>query len=84
VATLAAQAAQVAQSVGGKGFTAAQYRDAIGTGRTLAIQILEFFDSISVTLRQGDLRRMRTDYQLVVGNTKVATLPSNGGDGIRK
>jgi selenocysteine-specific elongation factor len=67
IAALAAAAAVVAREVGGKGFTAAQYRDAIGTGRTLAIQILEFFDTIGVTLRNGDLRRMRPDYELVVG-----------------
>lgn len=70
VAALAASAAVVAQAVGGKGFTAAQYRDAIGTGRTLAIQILEFFDSVGVTHRNGDLRKMRPDYQLVVGNAE--------------
>jgi selenocysteine-specific elongation factor len=67
VAALAASAAKVEQEIGGKGFTAAQYRDAIGTGRTLAIQILEFFDDIGVTYRNGDLRRMRRDYQLLVG-----------------
>lgn len=70
VAALAASAAVVAQAVGGKGFTAAQYRDTIGTGRTLAIQILEFFDSVGVTHRNGDLRKMRPDYQLVVGNAE--------------
>ena len=32
------------------------------------IQILEFFDSIAVTRRSGDLRRMRPEYELVVGS----------------
>ena len=68
VAALAARAAVLAQEVGGKGFTAAQYRDAIGAGRNLVIQILEFFDSIAVTRRSGDLRRMRPEYELVVGS----------------
>jgi selenocysteine-specific elongation factor len=39
-------------------FTAAQFRDQIKTGRTVAIQILEFFDRHGVTLRRGDLRRL--------------------------
>ena len=39
-------------------FTAAQFRDQIKTGRTIAIQILEFFDRHGVTLRRGDLRRV--------------------------
>ena len=67
VAALAATASTVAHAVGGKGFSAAQFRDAIGTGRTLAIQILEFFDGAGVTYRNGDLRRMRPDYERVVG-----------------
>jgi selenocysteine-specific elongation factor len=68
VAALAASAAALAQDLGGKGFSAAQYRDAIGAGRNLVIQILEFFDSIGVTRRTGDLRKMRPDYELVVGS----------------
>lgn len=76
IATLAARAAVLTQEIGGKGFTAAQYRDAIGTGRTLAIQILEFFDSIGVTHRNGDLRKMRPDYELVVGAAAPYTPPA--------
>jgi selenocysteine-specific elongation factor len=41
-------------------FTAAQFRDWIKTGRTVAIQFLEFFDRHGVTLRRGDLRRVNT------------------------
>ena len=67
VAQLAATAAFLTKQSEGKGFTAAEYRDAIGTGRTLAIQILEFFDGAGVTRRNGDLRRMQPDYELVVG-----------------
>jgi selenocysteine-specific elongation factor len=38
---------------------AAQFRDRIGTGRKLAIQILEFFDRIGYTRRAGDGHRLR-------------------------
>ncbi len=41
--------------------SAAMFRDAIGTGRKLAILILEFFDRMGITVRVGDLRRVRTD-----------------------
>jgi selenocysteine-specific elongation factor len=68
VAALAARAAVLAQELAGKGFTAAQYRDAIGAGRNLVIQVLEFFDGIGVTRRNGDVRTMRDDYELVVGS----------------
>lgn len=36
--------------------TAAEFRDAIGTGRKVAIQILEFFDRAGITVRRGDRR----------------------------
>ena len=39
-------------------FTASQFRDRVGNGRKVAIQILEFFDRHGVTLRRGDLRRI--------------------------
>jgi selenocysteine-specific elongation factor len=39
-------------------FTAAQFRDAIGTGRDLAIAWLECLDRSRVTLRLGDVRRV--------------------------
>lgn len=38
---------------------AAAFRDRIGTGRKLAIQILEFFDRIGLTRRVGDGHRLR-------------------------
>jgi selenocysteine-specific elongation factor len=74
VAALAASAAALADAVGGKGFTAAQYRDATGVGRNRTIEILEFFDSIGVTYRNGDMRRVRSDFEQVVGHAEaVAT-----------
>lgn len=42
-------------------FTAAQFRDAVGCGRTLAIQVLEYFDRRGLTLRRGDQRRVVKD-----------------------
>ncbi|MCA0243305.1 MAG: selenocysteine-specific translation elongation factor [Proteobacteria bacterium] len=52
--------AQVAQRVaGGQAdgcFSAAQFRDALGTGRGLAIEWLECLDRQRVTVRRGDLR----------------------------
>jgi selenocysteine-specific elongation factor len=62
--------------VGGKGFTAAQYRDAIGIGRNQVIRILEFFDSIGVMRRDGDRRKVRPDYFLVVGQLDNAARPN--------
>jgi selenocysteine-specific elongation factor len=41
--------------------TAAAFRDHIGTGRKLAIIILEFLDRAGVTIRQGDLRKVRPE-----------------------
>ena len=61
IARLAAVAAQVATTEPRAGFSAAQYRDAIQTGRTLAIEILEFFDRTGLTRRIGDRRKMVTD-----------------------
>jgi selenocysteine-specific elongation factor len=53
-------------------FTAAQFRDQIKTGRTVAIQILEFFDRHGVTLRRGDLRRVNTPRLDLFGIPAVA------------
>lgn len=39
-------------------FSAAQFRDRVGSGRKVAIQILEFLDRHGVTFRRGDLRRI--------------------------
>jgi selenocysteine-specific elongation factor len=41
--------------------TAAAFRDRIGTGRKLAILVLEFFDRAGITARRGDLRRVQKD-----------------------
>jgi selenocysteine-specific elongation factor len=64
---LADAAVALAASTAPAGFTAAQFRDATGLGRTFIIQLLEFFDSIGVTARRGDERTMRPDYAATVG-----------------
>ena len=40
---------------------AAEFRDRVGAGRKLAIQILEFFDRIGYTRRTGDEHRLRQE-----------------------
>lgn len=39
-------------------FTAPEFRDRVQNGRKVAIQILDFFDKLGLTLRRGDLRRI--------------------------
>ena len=41
--------------------TASAFRDKIGSGRKVAIQILEFFDRAGVTVRHGDTRKVSRD-----------------------
>ena len=61
VAELAAAAHLLAKNSQNSKITVATFRDHIGTGRKLAIQILEFFDRSGMTVREGDLRRTRED-----------------------
>ena len=75
LATLAATAALVARSASKGLFTAAQYRDATGIGRTLAIRILEFFDTLGITQRIGDARKMHKNFVPVLGPDKPAPAP---------
>jgi selenocysteine-specific elongation factor len=56
VAELASIAEEIAARDAGGELTAARFRDAIDTGRKLAIQILEFFDRAGITTRRGDLQ----------------------------
>ncbi|ACK52238.1 selenocysteine-specific translation elongation factor [Methylocella silvestris BL2] len=58
-------------------FTAAQFRDLLGNGRKVAIQILEFFDRHGVTVHKGDLRRLDPRRLDLFG----APRPSSGADG---
>ncbi|MBV8170623.1 MAG: selenocysteine-specific translation elongation factor [Candidatus Eremiobacteraeota bacterium] len=43
----------------GASATMAQLRDAFGTSRRYALPLMEYFDGIGVTIRDGDLRRLR-------------------------
>ena len=72
LATLAANAALVARSASRGLFTAAQYRDATGIGRTAAIEILEFFDTLGITQRIGDARKMHKNFVPILGPAKPA------------
>jgi selenocysteine-specific elongation factor len=55
-------------------FSAAQFRDRVENGRKVAIQILDFFDHHSITLRRGDLRRInRNRLDLFADTTEGAT-----------
>lgn len=49
------------------GFTAAEYRDRVTSGRQLAIQVLDYLDRRGVTVRRGDLRRAGRDPAQVFG-----------------
>jgi len=60
---------------------AAEFRDRVGCGRKLAIQILEYFDRIGFSRRVGDAHRMRDPALLVdkpktihVGTTQSAQI----------
>ncbi|HSF21225.1 MAG TPA: selenocysteine-specific translation elongation factor [Burkholderiales bacterium] len=75
LATLAATAHALARA-NPNGFTAAQYRDATGIGRSLAIEILEFLDTLAITQRVGDARRMRKDFAPILGAAEPARAPA--------
>ena len=68
VAELAAAAHLLAKNSQNRKITVAAFRDHIGTGRKLAIQILEFFDRSGMTVREGDLRRTREDRLAMFGS----------------
>ena len=67
LAQLAATAAELSRSLETGCFSAGQFRDAIGTGRGLAIHYLEFFDALGITRRSGDLRCVRKDFASLLG-----------------
>jgi selenocysteine-specific elongation factor len=83
LATLAANAALVARSASKGLFSAAQYRDATGIGRTRVIKILEFFDTLGITQRIGDTRKMHKNFVPLLGAAKpaLAAAPAAGKDG---
>ena len=58
VQRMAEIAIDIAQRAPAHAFTAADFRDCLGNGRKVAIQILEFFDRHGFTVRRQDLRRI--------------------------
>jgi selenocysteine-specific elongation factor len=76
LATLAATAQAVARASPTGTFTAAQYRDATGIGRSLAIEILEFLDTLGITQRVGDARKLRKDFVPILGPAEPARAPA--------
>ena len=48
---------------------------ATGLGRSLAIEILEFFDTLGVTQRLGDMRKMRKDFVPILGAAAAPARP---------
>lgn len=62
--SLAAQSPQ-------QSFIAAEFRDASGVNRTLAIEILECLDRMGITQRVGDARKIRKEYVTVLGPATV-------------
>ena len=67
VIAMAEAAHALAASEGEDGFTAGQFRDRIGCGRQLGIQVLEYFDRRSITVRRGDSRRSGKPIATVFG-----------------
>ena len=61
VARLAEIVREIAGAAPDGSVTAAEFRDRIGTGRKLAIQILEYFDRIGLTRRLRDIHRLRDE-----------------------
>lgn len=58
---LGQKAEELARKNAAKTFTAADFRDAAGSGRNVGIQILEYFDRQGLTLRKGDERMVAKD-----------------------
>jgi selenocysteine-specific elongation factor len=50
-----------AQASTDEGFSVIEFRDAAGIGRNLCIEILEYFDRVGFTRRDGNTRFLRTD-----------------------
>jgi len=84
VAVLAANAALVARHASGGLFTAAQFRDATGVGRGLAIRILEYLDTLGITQRIGDTRKMHKNFVPILGPAKPALVATPGKSAGRK
>ena len=67
VLAMAEAAHALAAEVGEGGFLAAAFRDRLGNGRQLAIQVLDYFDRRGITVRRGDARRAGKPVSVVFG-----------------
>ncbi len=76
LAQLAAIAQAMAQAAPGGQFTPAQFRDASGLGRSLAMEILECLDRLGITQRMGDTRKMRKDFVPILGPATASPVPT--------
>ncbi len=56
-----------AEDAADEGFSVIQFRDTSGIGRNLCIEILEYFDRIGFTRREGNSRFVRTDKENIFG-----------------
>ena len=72
VAEMAAIADEAARADPAGELTAAAFRDRLDNGRKVAIQILEFFDRVGITVRTGDTRRVRADRLAMFGPVEAA------------
>jgi len=61
VVEMIAIADRLAAGTADETLTAGAFRDKIGSGRKVAIQILEFFDRAGVTVRHGEARKVSRD-----------------------
>ena len=69
VAQMAEIAATIAREDASGVVTVAAFRDQLDNGRKVAIQILEFFDRVGLTVRVDDARRVRADRLSLFGPT---------------
>jgi len=76
VAEMAGIAAGIAHVNSAGTLTAAAFRDRLENGRKVAIQVLEYFDRVGLTVRIGDERRVREDRVAMFGPTPPP-LPSS-------
>jgi len=67
VAEMASIAAALGKTDSNLQLTAATFRDRLDNGRKVAIQILEYFDRVGLTVRTGDLRSVREDRLALFG-----------------
>ncbi len=68
VRELALLAEKLAGGPGGKAsFSVVDFRDASGVGRNLCIEILEYFDGVGFTRRQGNVRFVRASREQLFG-----------------